>query len=57
MRNKEVIENNIERIEAKVKKVGYHIKRNEVQEGFDLIEKILEITSNIQTLLNREVQD
>jgi len=57
MRNKEVIENNIERIEAKVKKVGYHIKRNEMQEGFDLIEKILEITSNIQTLLNREVQD
>ena len=57
MRNKEVIENNIERIEAKVKKVGYHIKRNEMQEGFDLIGKILEITSNIQTLLNREVQD
>ena len=57
MRNKEVIENNIERIEGKVKKVGYHIKRNEMQEGFDLIEKILEITSNIQTLLNREVQD
>lgn len=57
MRNKEVIENNIERIEAKIKKVGYHIKRNEMQEGFDLIEKILEITSNIQTLLNREVQD
>ena len=57
MRNKEVIEKNIERIEAQVKKVGYHIKRNESQEGFDLIEKILELTANIQTLLNREVQD
>jgi hypothetical protein len=57
MRNKEVIENNIERIETQVKKIGYHIKRNETQEGFNLIEKILEITANIQTLLNREVQD
>lgn len=57
MRNKEVIEKNIERIEAQIKKVGYHIKRNESQESFDLIAKILEITSNIQTLLNREVQD
>lgn len=57
MRNKEVVEKNIERIEAQIKKVGYHIKRNESQEGFDLIAKILEITSNIQTLLNREVQD
>jgi len=57
MINKKVIESILERIEARVKKIGYHIKRDELDTGYKSIEVILEDISNIQTLLNRETEN
>jgi len=57
MINKKVIESILERIEARVKKIGYHIKRDELDTGYWSIEVILEDISNIQTLLNRETEN
>jgi len=57
MRNKVVIENILERLEAKIKKVGYYIRRDEPETAFTGIEPILEDVSSIRTLLNREEQD
>ena len=57
MKTKEAIQTKLERIEAKVKKIGYHIRRNEIDTAYNTIEKVLEYTSDIQTLLNRETQD
>lgn len=57
MKNKISIETILERIEAKVKRIGYNIKRTEYDDAYNLIEVILEDLSNVQTLLNRETQD
>lgn len=57
MKNKISIETILERIEAKIKKVGYHIRREEKEISYNYIEVILEDLSNVQTLLNRETQD
>lgn len=57
MKNKLSIENILERIEAKIKKVGYHINRDEKKLAYGYIEVILEDLSSVQTLLNRESQD
>ena len=57
MKNKEAIQTKLERVQAKVKKIGYHIRRNELEEGYNMVERILNDTADIQTLLNRETQD
>jgi hypothetical protein len=57
MRNKDVLEIKIERLESEIRKIGYFIHKNELKEGFDLVGKVLEDLSNIRTLLNRETQD
>lgn len=57
MKTKEVIQNKLERVEAKVKKIGYHIRREEYNTAYDMIEKVLSDTADIQTYLNRETQD
>ena len=57
MKTKEAIQTKLERVEAKVKKIGYHIRRNELEVAYNTIEKVLEDTRDIQTLLNRETQD
>lgn len=57
MKTKEVIQSKLERVEAKVKRIGYHLHRNEHEEAYGMIEKILDDTADIQTLLNRETQD
>lgn len=57
MRNKVAIENILERLEAKIKKVGYYIRRDDPETAFSGIEPILEDVSSIRTLLNREEQD
>ena len=40
-----------------IKKIGYHIRLEEYKEAFEMIEKILDDTADIQTFLNRETQD
>jgi hypothetical protein len=57
MKTKEAIQTKLERVEAKVKKIGYHIRRNELEEGYNMVERVLNDTADIQTLLNRETQD
>lgn len=57
MKTKEAIQNKLDRVEAKVKRIGYHIHRNEYDDAYNMIEKILDDTADIQTLLNRETQD
>jgi len=57
MKTKEVIQTKLERIEAKAKKIGYHIRLEEYNEAYDMVQKILDDTADIQTYLNRETQD
>jgi len=57
MKTKEAIQNKLDRVEAKVKRIGYYIHRNEYDDAYKMIEKILDDTADIQTLLNRETQD
>lgn len=57
MKTKEVIQSKLERVEAKVKKMGYHIRREEYDTAYGMIEKVLSDTADIQTYLNRETQD
>jgi len=57
MKTKEAVQFKLERVEAKVKRIGYHIRLEEYKEAYEMVEKILEDTSDIQTYLNRETQD
>jgi len=57
MRNKEVFERRLERFEAGLKSVGYHIHREELDEAYKLIGSLLEKLEDLQTLLNTEEQD
>ena len=57
MRNKEVIERKLERIQAELKQVDYSFKRSEPQAGFNYLKRINEAIEDIQTLLNTERQD
>lgn len=57
MRNKVLFENKLENLEALIKRVGYHIHRNERDIAYNLIEDLLEKLGDMQTLLNTESQD
>lgn len=57
MRNKVLFENKLENLESLIKKVGYHIHRNERDVAYELIETLLEKLADMQTLLNTESQD
>lgn len=57
MRNKILFESKLENLEALIKRVGYHIHRNERDIAYNLIENLLEKLGDMQTLLNTESQD
>lgn len=57
MRNKELFENKLERMEMDTKKIGYHIRRMELEIAYDFIEVFLEKINDMKTLLNTETQD
>jgi hypothetical protein len=57
MRNKDLFQQKLERLEAEVKKMGYHIHRNEQAIAYAKVEELLGSISDIQTLLNTEHQD
>jgi hypothetical protein len=57
MRNKTLFEQKLERFESEVKKVGYHIHRNEQSEAYTKVEELLERIGDMRTLLNTEHQD
>ena len=57
MRNKDLFEQKLERFEAEVKKMGYHIRRNELNKAYEKVEELLEKIGDLRTLLNTEEQD
>ena len=57
MRNKQLFEQKVERFEAEVKKMGYHIHKNELDIAYNLVEELLEKLGDLRTLLNTEHQD
>jgi len=57
MRNKELVSNKLEKLESMIKLVGYHTFRDEREDAYKYIDKSIEVISDIQTLLNTEVQD
>ena len=57
MRNKDLFEQKLERFESEVKKMGYHIHRNELDVAFNKVGELLEKIADLRTLLNTESQD
>lgn len=57
MRNKNLFEDKLTRFESQVKKVGYHIHRNEQDTAYELVADLLDKIEDIRTLLNTESQD
>jgi len=57
MRNKDLFQQKLERFEAEVKKMGYHIHKNEQAIAYEKVAELLEKISDMQTLLNTEHQD
>lgn len=57
MRNKELFVQKLERFESEVKKIGYHVHRNEQAEAYAKVEELLEKIGDLRTLLNTEHQD
>jgi len=56
MRNKELVEKKLERVEAQVKLIGYHLHRSELTTAYDLVAVVTERIQEIYTLLNTETQ-
>jgi hypothetical protein len=57
MRNKELFVAKLERFESEVKKMGYHIHKNERDQAYAKVEELLEKIADLRTLLNTEYQD
>jgi len=57
MRNKDLFVVKLERFESEVKKMGYHIHKNERDEAYTKVEELLEKIGDLRTLLNTESQD
>jgi hypothetical protein len=57
MRNKNLFQEKLERLEAEVKRIGYFIHRNELDQAYTKVEELLEKLGDMQTLLNTEHQD
>lgn len=57
MRNKDLVQVKLEKIEANLKSMNFHIGRNERELAYIELDKISDVLSQIQTLLNTETQD
>ena len=57
MRNKELVQKKIERIELILKSLNFHIGRLERKEAYQVLDEVTAILPDIQTLLNTETQD
>jgi len=57
MRNRDLFETKLERLESSIKLVGYHVHRDERQVAYDQIDKVLEMIQDVHTLLRTETQD
>lgn len=57
MRNKDVVQTRLERLESEIKNTAYLIRIDKRDEAYDKIEVLLEHISDIRTFLNGETQD
>jgi hypothetical protein len=57
MRNKDVVQTKLERLESEVKKVGYNIHKGDLNLAYEKIQVVLDAIGDIHTLLNTETQD
>ncbi|HMS90712.1 MAG TPA: hypothetical protein PKC87_00615 [Candidatus Absconditabacterales bacterium] len=57
MRNKELIENKLERLTAEIKLIGYHIRRDESDIAYEKVGEVIDKIEDINTLLRTENQD
>jgi len=57
MRNKDLVQVKLEKIEANLKSMNFHIGRNERELAYIELDKISDVLSQIQTLHNTETQD
>lgn len=57
MRNKDVVQIKLERLEAEVKNIGYNIHKGNRDVAYDKVTEVLEAIGDIRTLLNTEHQD
>ena len=57
MRNKDVVQIKLERLEAEVKNIGYNIHKGDRDTAYEKVSEVLEAIGDIRTLLNTEHQD
>ena len=57
MRNKLLIEQKLEKIDSELGRLNFFIKTNDQRSSRETVNTIKEIHSDINTLLNREIQD
>lgn len=57
MRNKDVVQIKLERLEAEVKLIGYNIHKGDRDTAYAKVSEVLEAIGDIRTLLNTEHQD
>jgi hypothetical protein len=57
MRNKDVVQIKLERLEAEVKNMGYNIHKGDRDTAYEKVSEVLEAIGDIRTLLNTEHQD
>ena len=54
MKNKEVFQNKVTRLESMLNNIGRSVSLNDRQQAFDEIEKAKTMLNDLQTMLNRE---
>lgn len=54
MRNKELFQNKVTRLESMMNNIGRAVSLNDRQQAFDQIEAAKRFLSDLQTMLNRE---
>lgn len=54
MKNKEVFQNKVTRLESMLNNIGRAVSLNDRQQAFDDIERAKVMLSDLQTMLNRE---
>jgi len=57
MRNKLLIQQKLERVDSELGRLNFFIKTNDQRSSRESVGVIKEIHSDINTLLNREIQD
>jgi len=54
MRNKEIFQNKVTRLESMMNNIGRAVSLNDRQQAFDDIERAKAMLGDLQTMLNRE---